>query len=83
MLDQLDRTGEAIQERRQQDKLLKTIRQAKGRGVNLRSLYRNLNLTAKRARQLAQDLMRAGLIVERRVGNAEWYVAIEFADLVQ
>ena len=80
LLDQLDRTGEAIQERRQQDKLLKAIRQTKAQGVNLRSLYRNLNLTAKRARQLAQDLMRAGLIVERRVGSAEWYIAIEYAD---
>jgi predicted transcriptional regulator len=81
LLDQLDNTGEAIQERRQQDKLLKAIRQTKTNGVNLRSLYRNLNLTAKRARQLAQDLMRAGLIVERRVGNAEWYIATEYADL--
>ena len=80
LLDQLDRTGEAIQERRQQDKLLKAIRQAGAGGANLRSMYRSLNLTAKRARQLSQDLVRAGLVIERRVGKAEWYIAVEFAD---
>jgi len=80
LLDQLDNTGEAIQERRQQDKLLKAIRQAGAGGANLRSMYRSLSLTAKRARQLSQDLVRAGLVVERRVGKAEWYIAAEFAD---
>jgi predicted transcriptional regulator len=80
LLDQLDRTGEAIQERRQQDKLLRAIRQTGAGGANLRSLYRSLNLTAKKARQLAEDLARAGLVVERRNGKAEWYIAAEFAD---
>jgi len=32
-----------------------------------RELYRVLNLPAKRARQLAQDLVRAGLIVEQQI----------------
>jgi hypothetical protein len=80
LLDQLDRTGEAIQERRQQDKLLRAVRLTGASGANLRCLYRSLNLTAKKARQLADDLARAGLVVERRVGKAEWYVAAEFAD---
>jgi hypothetical protein len=80
LLDQLDRTGEAIQERRQQDRLLRAIRQTGAGGSNLRSMYRSLNLTAKKARQLAEDLARAGLVVERRIGKAEWYIAAEFAD---
>ena len=50
------------------------------KGKGLRELYRALNLPAKRARQLAQDLVRAGLIVERLQGRAEWYVSSEFAD---
>jgi hypothetical protein len=44
----------------------------------LRDLYRNLNFSAKQARQLAQDLARAGLIEERRMERAEWFVAAEF-----
>jgi predicted transcriptional regulator len=80
LLDQLDRTGEAIQERRQQDKLLRAIRQTGASGANLRSIYRSLNLTAQKARHLADDLARAGLVVERRVGKAEWYIAAEYAD---
>jgi hypothetical protein len=66
LLDQLDRTGEAIQERRQQDSLLKAIQQTGATGANLRSLYRKLHVTAKRGHRLAQDLVRAGLIIERR-----------------
>ncbi len=78
LLEQLDKSGEAVVERRQQDRMLTTIRQAGGAGVALRDLYRNLNLSAKQARQLAADLMRAGLIEERRVDRAEWFIAAEF-----
>ena len=64
-------------ERRQQDRLLNAIRQAGATGVALRDLYRNLNFSAKQARQLAQDLVRAGLIEERRMERAEWFIAVE------
>jgi len=77
LLDQLDRSGEAVQEKRQQERLLTTIRQAGAAGVALRDLYRNLNFSAKQARQLAQDLVRAGLIEERRMDRAEWFIAVE------
>ena len=77
LLEQLDRSSDAVVERRQQDKLLNAIRQAGGAGIALRSLYRNLNFSAKQARQLAQDLVRAGLIEERRMDRAESYVATE------
>ncbi|MDX2138161.1 MAG: bifunctional DNA primase/polymerase [Chloroflexota bacterium] len=79
LLDQLDKSGEAVTERRQQDRLLATIRQAGGEGVSLRDLYRNLNFSAKQARQLATDLVRAGLIEERQMDKAEWFIAAEFA----
>lgn len=78
LLGHLDKSGNAVQERREQDRLLQTIRKTGSRGCNLRDLYRNLNLSAKRARQLAQDLVKAGLIVETLVNRAEWYVASEF-----
>ena len=77
LLEQLDRSGEAVQEKRHQDRLLNAIRQADATGVALRDLYRNLNFSAKQARQLAQDLVRAGLIEERRMDRAEWFIAIE------
>ncbi len=77
LVAQMDRGGEAVSERRQQDALLNAIRRTNANGTNLRTLYRALHLTAQRARQLAQDLVRAGLIVEQRLEGAEWYVAIE------
>jgi predicted transcriptional regulator len=77
LLEQLDRSGEAALEKRQQDRLLSAIRQAGVGGVALRDLYRNLNFSAKQARQLAQDLVRAGLIEERRMDRAEWFIATE------
>lgn len=80
LLVQMDRSGEAVQEQREQGKLLQTLRKAGAKGSGLRELYRTLNLPAKRARQMAQDLVRAGLIVERQNGRAEWYMAVEFED---
>ena len=78
LLEQLDKSGEAVTERRQQDRMLTTIRQAGAAGIAMRDLYRKLNLSAKQARQLATDLMRAGLIEERRMDRAEWFIAAEF-----
>ena len=80
LLAQMDRSGEAVQEQREQGKMLQYLRKAGAKGSGLRELYRALNLPAKRARQMAQDLVRAGVIVERQNGRAEWYMAAEFAD---
>ena len=78
LLEQLDRSSEAVQEKRHQDRLLMAVRQSGANGVAMRDLYRKLNLSAKQARQLAQDLIRAGLIEERRIERAEAYIAAEF-----
>ncbi len=77
LLDQLDRSGEATVERRHQERMLNAIRQGGEIGIALRDLYRNLNFSAKQARQLAQDLVKAGLIEERRMDRAEWFIAVE------
>jgi predicted transcriptional regulator len=77
LLEQLDRSGEAVQEKRHQDRMLRSIRTAGASGVGLRDLYRNLNFSAKQARQIAGDLVKAGLIEERRLNRAEWFVAVE------
>ncbi len=79
LLDKLDRSGEAIQEKRYQDRMLRAILNTGTNGIALRSLYRNLNFSAKQARQIAQDLVKAGLIEERRMNKAEWFIANEHA----
>ena len=78
LLEQLDRSGEAVQEKRHQDRMLTTIRESGTHGYTLRDLYRRMHLTAKVGRQIAQELVKAGLVVERRISGAEAYVAIEY-----
>jgi len=77
LLEQLDKSGEATLERRQQDRMLTLIR-AKGReGCELRDLYRQMHITAKLGRHIAHDLVRAGLVVQVSMDEAEAYTAIE------
>jgi hypothetical protein len=78
LLDQLDHSGEAVQEKRQQDRMLTVIRESGVNGCTLRDIYRKLHLTAKVGRQTAQELMKANLIAERRIKGAEAYLAIEY-----
>ena len=78
LLEQLDKSGEAVIERRLQDRVLTVIQETGASGIAMRDLYRKLNLSAKQARQLAQDLIRAGLIEERRIERAEAYIAVEY-----
>lgn len=80
LLHLIDYRSDALCERRDQDKLLEAIRHAGPLGCNLRDLYRKFNLPAKAARQCVQELVRAGLVVERSLNRAEWYIAADFAD---
>ncbi len=80
LIEQLDRSGEAIQEKRHQDRMLRAVRATGTTGIALRVLYRDLNFSAKHARQIAQDLVRAGLIEERRLNKAEWFIASEYVN---
>ena len=77
LLEQLDKSGEAVIERRQQDRMLTLIR-TKGRaGCELRDLYRQMHVTAKVGRQVAQELVRSGLVAQISIDGAEGYAAIE------
>ena len=78
LLEQLDRSGEAVQEKRHQDRMLTWIRESGQQGYTLRDLYRKMHLTAKAGRQIAQELVKAGLVVERRISGAEAYIAVEY-----
>jgi predicted transcriptional regulator len=77
LLEQLDRSGEATIERRQQERMLTAIRSKSSQGIELRDLYRQMHVTAKVGRQVAQELVKAGLVVEARINGAEAYIAIE------
>lgn len=77
LLEQLDRSGEAVVERRQQDRMLTAIRTRGQQGAELRDLYRQMHVTAKIGRQVAQELVKAGLVVEVRSNGAEAYTAVE------
>jgi hypothetical protein len=78
LLEQLDRSGEATIERRQQERMLNGIRAKEEQGIELRDLYRQMHVTAKVGRQVAQELVKAGLVVEARINGAEAYTAIEY-----
>jgi hypothetical protein len=78
LLEQLDRSGDAVIERRQQDRMLTVIRAKKQEGCELRELYRQMHIPAKIGRQVAQELVKAGLVLESRIDGAEAYIAVEF-----
>jgi hypothetical protein len=78
LLEQLDKSGEATIERRQQERMLNGIRAKGQQGIELRDLYRQMHITAKVGRQVAQELVKAGLVVEARINGAEAYTAIEY-----
>jgi hypothetical protein len=78
LLEQLDHSGEAMQEKRHQDRMLMIIREQGGMGCALRDLYRKLHLPAKIGRQTAQELVKAGLVVEIRINGAEGYIGAEY-----
>jgi hypothetical protein len=78
LLEQMDRSGEARREQSIQDRMLEAFRQAGAVGRTLREVYRNLHLPAKQARQIADDLERAGLLVKTILDGAEAYLLREF-----
>ncbi len=74
LLSELDRSGEASREMSLQEKMLAAFRTSDGRGRKLRDVYRNLHIPAKVARQTAEDLERAGMLIKTNVDGAEAYV---------
>jgi hypothetical protein len=69
LLEQLDKSGEATIERRQQERMLNSIRARGQQGIELRDLYRQMHITAEVGRQVAQELVKAGLVVEARING--------------
>ena len=76
LADHLDRSGAARDELRAQDRMLALFREAGRPGLRLRDAYRSLKMGAGTARQMALELVRARLLVETRIGDAEAYAAV-------
>jgi hypothetical protein len=74
LLEEIDRSGEARKEHSTQDRMLAAIRQGGERGRKLRDVYRQLHMPAKQARQMANDLVLAGLLVQITIDGAEGYI---------
>jgi DNA-binding IclR family transcriptional regulator len=57
-----------------QQRMLEAFRQGGESGRTLREVYRQLHLPAKQARQIADDLVLAGLLVKVFIDGAEGYL---------
>ena len=73
LLEDLNVNLLAQRSRQTEDRMLALFQEAGKPGIRLRDVYRKLKLEAAAARQTALELVRAGLLVETRVGSAEAY----------
>jgi hypothetical protein len=78
LLERLDRSGMAQREQNLQQRMLEAFRQGGASGRTLREVYRNIHIPAKQARQIAEDLERAGLLVKALLDGAEAYILREY-----
>jgi hypothetical protein len=76
LLDQMDLRGAGQDEQRQQERIMSLFRSAGSDGLRLRDVYRSLKMQAGTARQIAYELVRAGLLVQTQIGSAEAYAAV-------
>jgi hypothetical protein len=78
LLERLDRSGMAQREQSLQQRMLAAFQQGGAQGRTLREVYRNIHIPAKQARQIAEDLERAGLLVKALLDGAEAYILREY-----
>jgi hypothetical protein len=74
LLERIDRSAMAQREQGLQQRMLEAFRQGGESGRTLREVYRQLHLPAKQARQIADDLVLAGLLVKVFIDGAEGYL---------
>jgi hypothetical protein len=74
LLERIDRSGMAQREQSLQQRMLPAFRQGGESGRTLREVYRQLHLPAKQARQIADDLVLAGLLVKVFIDGAEGFM---------
>jgi hypothetical protein len=78
LLERIDRSGMAQREQSLQQRMLAAFQQGGASGRTLREVYRNIHIPAKQARQIAEDLERAGLLVKALLDGAEAYILREY-----
>jgi hypothetical protein len=80
LLDRLDHNGEAQREQTLQRRIQEAFYRAGANGEKLHTVYKNLHLSAKQARQATEELVRAGILIPVRLGRAEAYIHHRFVD---
>lgn len=81
LLERIDRSGEARREQSLQQRMLDAFRQGGAAGRKFREVYRNLHVPAKQARQVAEELEKAGLLIRTLIDGAEAYILRDFVSL--
>lgn len=82
LLHQMDRSGEAQHEHLLQQRILEMFRRAGQQGEKLYVVYKNLHVPARQARQATEELVRAGILIPMRFGQAEGYLHKDFVQEV-
>ncbi|GIK64339.1 MAG: hypothetical protein BroJett018_21330 [Chloroflexota bacterium] len=80
LLHQMDRSGEAQHEHLLQQRILEMFRRAGQQGEKLYVVYKNLHVPARQARQATEELVRAGILIPVRLGQAEGYIHKDFVE---
>jgi hypothetical protein len=80
LLERLDHNGDAQREQNLQRRIQEAFNRAGVNGEKLHTVYKNLHLSAKQARQATEELVRAGILIPVRLGRAEAYIHHRFVD---
>jgi hypothetical protein len=80
LLERLDHNGDAQREQNLQRRIQEAFNRAGASGEKLHTVYKNLHLSAKQARQATEELVRAGILIPVRLGRAEAYIHHRFVD---
>lgn len=78
LLRQLDRSGTAQQEHVLQRRIIEMFRRAGANGEKLYVVYKNLHVPARQARIAIEELVKAGILIPIRLGQAEGYLHKDF-----
>ena len=78
LLERLDHNGDAQREQNLQRRIQEAFNRAGVNGEKLHTVYKNLHLSAKQARQATEELVKAGILIPVRLGRAEAYIHHSF-----
>lgn len=74
----LDMDNHARQEQQLQRRILEAFHRAGAQGEKLHTIYKNLHVSAKKARHNTDELVKAGLLLPIQIGRSEAYLHKDF-----